>query len=152
MPIRIITVPFNPKTGLFEDEDLRRFVTNKTVQTLKSKFFQINGRAYWTVFLEYEVVLSEENGKVREDGLNESQRLLFARLREWRKERAQKEGIPVFIIATNKELLEVVRQTPGTKEALRQIHGFGRKKIDKYGDAVLRIVTAFYRKSPGNAR
>lgn len=148
MPIRIITVPFNPQTECFEDEDLRRFLTNKSVKSVRPEFFQVNGRAYWSVFLEYEVVLSEEDGKAGEDGLDEPQRLLLTRLREWRKERAEKEGIPVFIIATNKELLAVVKQTPGTKEALRQIHGFGRKKIDKYGEPLLDIVKGFYEKTP----
>jgi hypothetical protein len=41
---------------------------------------------------------------------DEEQQLLFKRLRQWRKEKAEKEGVPVFIIATNRQLLQLVQR------------------------------------------
>ncbi len=127
MPIRLFTIPFDPKQELFQDEELRAFLLNKQIKTLRPEFFQTNGKAYWSIFAEYENVFSTDIEK--SDGLNEPQKLLFQRLREWRKETANKEGIPVFIIANNSQLAEVVLRAPKTLESLRQIHGFGKKKV-----------------------
>jgi superfamily II DNA helicase RecQ len=146
MPVRIITIPFDPDKELFSDEDLCRFLLNKRVLALHPEFFQARDRPYWTVFIEYETVVSQDEPQA--DHLNEAQRLLLQRLKEWRKEKAGTEGVPVFIVATNKQLMEVVRRAPGNLEALRAIQGFGKKKIERHGKQIIEIVTAFYKKRP----
>jgi len=67
------------------------------------------------------------------DDLNEAEKLILKRLKEWRKEKVEKQGIPVFIVATNRQLMDVIRRVPVTLEALRDVHGFGKKKIERYG-------------------
>ncbi|MCP4398574.1 MAG: hypothetical protein GY801_14915, partial [bacterium] len=148
--VRLFTIPFDPKQELFQDEELRAFLLNKQIKTLRPEFFQANGKAYWSIFAEYENVFSTDIEK--SDGLNEPQKLLFQRLREWRKETANKEGIPVFIIANNSQLAEVVLRDPKTLESLRQIHGFGKKKVDKYGKEILGMIETFYEKKPERAK
>jgi superfamily II DNA helicase RecQ len=146
MSVHIFTVPFDPKQQGFQDEDLRAFLSNKRVTKIRPRFFQVNGQAFWSVFVEYDSLLSVENRAV--EGLNEPQRVLWQRLQEWRKETAEKGGIPVYIIATNKQLADVVRHAPRTLEALRQIHGFGHKKVGKYGQELITMITAFYEQTP----
>ena len=46
------------------------------------------------------------------------------------KERAEKEGIPVFIIANNNQLIEIIKKKPKTLETLHQIQGTLHVKID----------------------
>ena len=135
MPVRIITVPFDSGKEIFQDEVLTRFLLNKRVETLKPEFFTLNGNAYWTVFLVYEPILDEMKN-MGEKGMDQAQSLLFKRLRQWRKEKADHEGVPVFIIATNKQLEEVVKTSPKSLEALRQIHGFGKKKVERHGEDI----------------
>jgi superfamily II DNA helicase RecQ len=147
MPVRILTIPFNPEKKMFLDEELSKFLINKRVKTLIPQFFQTDGQVFWSVFVEYEVIL-EEDGKSDSDGLNEAQRLLLKRLREWRKEKAEKEGIPVFIIATNKQFVDLIKRSPVSMEAVKEIHGFGKKKVDRYGKELVEIVKAFYEKRP----
>ena len=146
MSIRIFTIPFDPQKGLFQDEDLCKFLLNKKTRRIQPEFFQMDGHAYWTVFVEYETVVTQDTAK--SEGLDTAQRLLFQRLKEWRKERAEKEGIPVFIIATNKQLLDLIERAPGTLEALRDIHGFGKKKISRYGPDLIDMIRSFYEKKP----
>ena len=148
MAVRIITLPFEPHQGIFQDEDLTRFLLNKHVKDLRPEFFQMDGHAYWTVFVNYENVLTEVDSNNKLDGLDDAQKLLFKRLREWRKEKAEKEGIPVFIIATNKQLMDIVRAVPRSLEALRQINGFGKKKVEKHGKELVTIIQGFYEKKP----
>jgi superfamily II DNA helicase RecQ len=146
MPVRIFTIPFNPDHENFSDEDLSRFLLNKQVKKLHPEFFQIHDKAFWTVFVEYETTIESKQSNT--EGLNDAEKLLMKRLKEWRKEKAEKEGIPVFIIATNKQFMDVIKRVPVSLEALRDIHGFGKKKIERYGSELVKIVTAFYEKKP----
>ena len=147
MAVRIFTVPFDAEKEIFFDEDFSRFLLNKNVKSLKPEFFQLNSRAYWTVFVEYEAVLNPEKA---EDGLDESQRLLMKRLRQWRKEKGEQQGIPVFIIATNKQLVDIIHRAPNSLETLREINGFGKKKVERHGKDLIEIIKAFYEKKPAN--
>lgn len=146
MQVRIFTIPFDADKELFSDDDLSRFLLNKRVLGLHPQFFQTQSRPYWTVFIEYEAVVGEEQPK--SDNLDDAQRLLLQRLKEWRKQAAEEGGVPVFIVATNKQLLDVVRRAPRSLEALREVQGFGKKKIERHGKQVLDIVSAFFEKRP----
>ena len=147
MAIRMFAVPFDPHQEVFHDEDLQKFLLNKQVKNIRAEFFSQDGRAYWAVYMEYDAVLKTDTSREAE-ALDEPQRLLFQRFREWRREKAEQQGVPVFLIARNRELLDLVKQAPKTVEALRDIRGFGKKKIERYGQEVLGMVRAFYEKTP----
>jgi superfamily II DNA helicase RecQ len=140
---KIITIPFDRQKKGFDEEILTRFVINKHVTFHRSEFFQDGEDTFWTVFLEYDPLL-EKTGDKETIALNEPQKLLWERLRAWRKEAAEKNGVPVFIIATNRELADVTKQAPVTLEALKQIKGFGKGKIEKYGRDIIAMISAFY--------
>jgi superfamily II DNA helicase RecQ len=72
---------------------------------------------------------------------------LLERFRAWRKERAEKDGVPVYIIGTNKELVNIVKTVPASLEALKGIKGFGKAKIQKYGKEIIEIINIFYSKT-----
>ncbi len=141
MELRIFTLPFDPIMEGFPDELVKDFCINKKVQKLESQFFLQEGRAYWSVAVHYDVL---EKGTEKNLDLDEYQKLLYERLREWRKETGQKEGIPVFLIATNQQLVDMVRRKVLSIDAMKGIKGFGKGKIGKYGKQILGKVKAFY--------
>jgi superfamily II DNA helicase RecQ len=143
MGVHIFTIPFDPKKEVFQDDELRKFLVNKQVTRLEPQFFQHRDRAYWSVFVEYEAVLGDPRSRDLE-ALNAPQQLLYQRLREWRSEQAEQDGIPVFIIANNTELRQLALRAPRTLDALRQIRGFGKKKVARYGQPIVGLITAFY--------
>jgi DNA helicase-2/ATP-dependent DNA helicase PcrA len=65
---------------------------------------------------------------------------LFERLRSWRKERADDEGKPAFVVFTDATLQLIAEHKPRTSEALLKINGIGRSKVEKYGEDVLTLV------------
>ena len=69
---------------------------------------------------------------------------MFEKLREWRKETADKQGVPVFVIGANKELEEIVKIAPKSLESLKLVKGFGAGKVSKYGKEIIDIVNGFY--------
>lgn len=144
MPFRIITIPFDENKGAFFEDILNQFCLNKKVLSHKAEFFQGNNKAYWSVFIEYDLVLGDS--KVDPESLNEPEKLLYNRLRQWRRGTAEKEGIPIFIIATNKILETLAIKKPVSNEALKEIKGFGKKKIEKYAEELTGIIQEFVRK------
>ncbi len=147
MPVRVFTIPFDPRSEMFFDDEVNAFLLDKQVISARPEFFQMHGKPYWSVFVEYTELLSEEprNRAV----LNDEQKLLFQRLREWRKARAEQDGVPAFLIATNSELTQVSKHAPRSREALRQIRGFGQKKTQKYGPDLLALIVNFYDETQG---
>lgn len=62
---------------------------------------------------------------------------ILERLKQKRKEIAQREGKELFEVFHNSVLEATATALPKTKEELAQIKGWGKKKIEKYGDEIL---------------
>lgn len=66
---------------------------------------------------------------------------LFYKLKLWRKNTAIKENIKPYIIFSDSSLISIVNQLPNSIEELLQIRGVGEKKVEKYGEEVLRLLS-----------
>ncbi len=64
---------------------------------------------------------------------------LFLALRKWRKEKAEEEDVPPYIIANNSLLFAIADTVPTDTMTLKKIKGMGKKKMDSYGDDILEI-------------
>ncbi len=66
--------------------------------------------------------------------------VLFEQLREWRRERATEDGVPAYVIFTDKTLEAIAEFKPATSQALLKISGVGPAKIERYGEEVLALL------------
>jgi superfamily II DNA helicase RecQ len=65
---------------------------------------------------------------------------------------ADKEGVPAYALFTNEQLAEIVRRGAITTTSLREIHGIGESRVEKYGEAVLTLMrTAALPELPSSA-
>jgi ATP-dependent DNA helicase RecQ len=71
--------------------------------------------------------------------MNEDETDLFEALRTWRRGEATALNLPPYCVLGDRALLEIARQRPRSEAALRSITGIGATKLEKYGEAVLRI-------------
>ncbi|HEY4003226.1 MAG TPA: HRDC domain-containing protein [Candidatus Xenobia bacterium] len=69
-------------------------------------------------------------------------RLLEA-LREWRHEESRELNIPPYWLLSNRSMLQIATQRPGTLESLRAIHGVGEAKVNRYGEKILSIIARY---------
>jgi superfamily II DNA helicase RecQ len=138
---KIMTIPFDEGKKCFLEDDFNHFVINKVVRSYQAHFFPRASGAYWTIFIDYDVPTGLEP---EIEGLNEAEKLLYEKLRAWRKEKAEQKGFPVYVICNNSQLKALVKQAPKTIEALKNIDGFGKKKMGDFGEELLEIVKAFY--------
>jgi ATP-dependent DNA helicase RecQ len=74
-------------------------------------------------------------------------RELFDRLRILRKGLAQRQGIPPYMVFSDRTLHEMCRQLPVTLSALREIPGVGDNKRDKYGPEFVLEIRSYSGKS-----
>jgi DNA helicase-2/ATP-dependent DNA helicase PcrA len=65
---------------------------------------------------------------------------LFERLRTWRKERADEESVPAFVVFTDATLQLIAEQRPTSAAALLRISGVGPAKLERYGPSLLDVV------------
>src|SRR5919199_1211669 len=65
---------------------------------------------------------------------------LFDALRNWRRGEAAERGVPAYVIFQNDTLAAIAERRPRDAEELAMIPGVGRSKLERYADAVLRVV------------
>ena len=69
--------------------------------------------------------------------LDEAQRMIFQTLRAWRSDTARHEGVPPYVVLTNRELVAVVERLPRSRSALVEVPGIGKGKVERHGEALL---------------
>ncbi|KEY18412.1 DNA helicase RecQ [Kaistella antarctica] len=72
---------------------------------------------------------------------------LFDELRILRRQQAEQENVPPYVIFSDASLMELATYLPNTKEELEQISGFGAFKIEKYGEIFLNVILDFCNKN-----
>jgi ATP-dependent DNA helicase RecQ len=68
---------------------------------------------------------------------------LFDALRACRRELAQEQGVPPYVIFHDSTLREMAEQRPSSIREMSHISGIGQKKLDAYGDAFLSAIRPF---------
>ena len=68
---------------------------------------------------------------------------LFEHLRALRKSTASEQGVPPFVVFSDKTLHEMARFLPSTKIDLLNISGVGTSKLEKYGEQFLYAIQEF---------
>ena len=66
--------------------------------------------------------------------------VLFEALRHYRMERARKEKVPPYVIASDRTLRDITLLRPSTLDELELAHGIGPAKAKKYGTDLLAVI------------
>ncbi|MES3002336.1 MAG: DNA helicase RecQ [Pseudomonadota bacterium] len=75
-------------------------------------------------------------------GLTHEGQSRFDALKAWRAEVARSHNLPAYVIFHDATLAAIAALTPQTLNELRGISGIGEKKLEAYGEEVLRVVGA----------
>ena len=132
------------------ESDLNRFLRSVRVLTVHRDFVSQGENAFWSLSVEYLSNGAPSSGT--SDAASRKSRVdykavlppedfsVFARLREWRKTVAEKEGVPVYTIFTNDQLAAMVTKRVATLADLGGIDGVGDARLSKYGTEILRLI------------
>ncbi len=81
--------------------------------------------------------------KIPERFTSTEQSELFSHLRAWRMEKAEELDVPPYVIMHQNTLREVVHYLPLDEKDLLNIKGFGKRKMERYGQEILEIIYEF---------
>lgn len=73
---------------------------------------------------------------------------LFEELRKLRKQIADDEGVPPYVLFSDATLKDLSRYFPDSKEDMLTIKGIGEKKYEQYGDVFLEVVQNWRQQNP----
>jgi DNA helicase-2/ATP-dependent DNA helicase PcrA len=65
---------------------------------------------------------------------------LFESLREWRRARAEDDGVPAYVVFTDATLQLLAEYRPTTESGLLAINGVGPQKVARYGEDLLGLL------------
>jgi hypothetical protein len=107
-----------------------------------------------TTFLQHKLKFSEPkfnlsiyaSGKKQSFG-NIPNIELYDVLKQWRDSICEQTGMPIYMVANRVTLTEIATYLPLNKKDLLQISGFGKAKVDKYGDDILEAVQNYCTKN-----
>jgi ATP-dependent DNA helicase RecQ len=83
-----------------------------------------------------------KGGRAAAIPLDESQQQRFEALRAWRAEVAKAHNLPAYIVFHDATLAQMARDAPQTLAALAQVQGVGARKLEAYGEELLRVLGA----------
>lgn len=128
--------------------DFNRFLRAHRVLSVHREFVAQGENSYWALAVEF----LSDGGEAARRGETKRQKVdyrqllspedfvLFVRLRDWRKNVAEQEAVPVYTIFTNEQLAEMARRRCPSKSALAGIDGIGKGRVDKYGEQVMTVL------------
>ena len=68
---------------------------------------------------------------------------MFAELKALRRELADENNIPAYIVFSDATLIDMCKKLPTTTEELLEVSGVGKVKLELYGDKFLQILKSY---------
>ena len=148
MELRFFQIPV-ANAEVFSD-DLNRFLRGHRVLAVERELVREEGGAYWAVCVEFLPLVG--GGAASQGGvagkpkvdykevLGDADFAVFSRLRQLRKEAAERDGLPVYAVFTNEQMAAMVTGKVDSLAGMQKIEGVGGARIEKYGAAFLAVL------------
>jgi superfamily II DNA helicase RecQ len=157
MPLKFFHISSRDPTTM--EAELNAFLARHRVVTVERRFVECGAESFWALCVDY---LTGEQGAGMNHGvagrserkvdykelLTPEQFEFFAKLRELRKQIAEKEAVPVYAVFTNEQLAAMVQKGANSRAAFREIDGVGEAKVEKYAEPFLALLEALRESRP----
>ncbi len=154
MPYAHFQIPCQGGDG---EDALNSFLKRHRVLKVEKHFVAAGGDSFWAYQVQYEQTASVGGGGSGgavsaapsgprkgmvdyKERLSEADFALFLQLKDWRKSRAETDGVEAYNVFTNAQLAEIAVQRCATLAALKQVPGVGEGRVEKYGAAVMDLL------------
>lgn len=74
------------------------------------------------------------------EGEKETSQSLITKLKDYRLQKSREENVKPYYIFTDVQINDLLLKMPKTKEELLAVNGFGKVKVEKYGQEILEIL------------
>lgn len=90
-----------------------------------------------TIMLRSDPLRRRERREKAAANLDEATDRILSALKRKRRELAQEEGVPAYVIFADRTLIDMAEKRPATLDEMLAVHGVGERKVARYGDAFL---------------
>ncbi len=98
-----------------------------------------------TILLRSDPLAKRERRKKETADLDDATDHILAVLKRKRRDLAQNEGVPAYVIFADRTLIDMAEKRPATLDEMLAVHGVGERKLAQYGDAFLEALEAALR-------
>lgn len=95
-----------------------------------------------TIILRKDTIRSAKSGPKVRQMVAEEDAALFSALKSKRRAFAEQQGVPAYVIFNDRTLIEMTQRRPQTLDEMARVGGVGAKKLSKYGQAFLAVITS----------
>ena len=148
MALKFFRIPVEASQAM--EAELNAFLAGHKVLRVTREIVEGDTAPGWAVCVDYleSGTVPSHNPRAKGAGnkvdyrevLSPEEFALFAKLREQRKQLAEKEGVPVYAVFTNEQLAEIAKARPQSRNALGGIAGVGEAKVEKFAEEVLSVL------------
>jgi superfamily II DNA helicase RecQ len=148
MRCKIFSVPLEPEAALDRERKLNDFLESSNVKRVFASLANPPEGPMWSVlfFCEDGAEATQKTPASRgvtvdsTTPLTGEQTRSVVALKKWRADQAAQEGVPLYMVAHNKWLEEIVRMPVKTLDDLAKVSGLGEWRVRKYGAKILEVV------------
>ncbi|QGM96048.1 DNA helicase RecQ [Methylocystis parvus] len=90
-----------------------------------------------TIMLRGDPLTRREKREKTSANLDEATDRILTALKRKRRELAQEEGVPAYVIFADRTLIDMAEKRPATLDEMLSVHGVGERKLAQFGDAFL---------------
>jgi len=137
--------PFGEKSVT---DELNSFLRSHRIVNVDKRLIDGERGTGWVFLVEYGNTDSKNTSNASSqridyrEVLNPVEYALYDKLRNLRKQIAEKSGIPVYAVFTNDQLAGMVKKPPKTAKDLLSISGIGEARVKQYGEVFLNLFLA----------
>jgi superfamily II DNA helicase RecQ len=129
-------------------DELNRFLSSHRIVNVEKRLVDGERGTGWLFLVEYggetkgaQTAASSPRIDYREV-LSEQEYALFDKLRQLRKDLAEKQGLPVYAVFTNEQLAGMVKAPARSLKDLAKLPGVGESRVKQYGEQFVTLIVS----------
>lgn len=145
MNIKVFNIRLEKEFFQSDQDRMNQFLDSVEVKLASTNFVTTGTKDFWSATVLYIPKVRKQNkpeAKLTEGHLLPNEQTAFNALRLWRNDLAKQLDWSSFRICHNSHLVAIAKSNPQNTSDLENIQGFGKAKIEKYGEEILSVLNA----------
>jgi len=148
MRIDFFTIPV--QSSAEASEELNSLLSSSRILTVDRQFVPDGTSSFWSVCVVSQtgplrggkVASAKKDTVDYREVLSAEDFAVYAKLRDLRKQLAEREGVPTYAVFTNEQLAAITQGRVDSLTALKRVEGVGDARVEKYGTSVLTLLNS----------
>ena len=143
MKCKIFNIRLQKENFTSDESKVNDFIENIKINHINTFLVQASTN-FCSIIIFYEDKKEEElKSEIPDRPLTEEEETIFSNFKRWRNFKFLEEGNPLFAIAHNRMLKQMILLPINKIDDFQQIKGFGEKRTKKCGEDILEIIQQF---------